>query len=106
MSFRRLGHEAVDVRDVGLRKASDDVIAKYAQREGLCLITADFDFSDVRAYPPQRFPGLVVLTLHATATSSYINTILESFLQEEEILGDLPGKLAIVEAGRVRLRSS
>lgn len=103
--IRRLGHEAVDVRDVGLRTAADEEIAAYARREGLCLITADYDFSDVRAYPPQQYEGLVVLTLHASATSTYINRLLESFLREEDVLVELAGKLAIVEPGRVRLRS-
>jgi len=69
------------------------------------LITADYDFSDIRACPPQQYSGLVVLRLHATATSSYINDLLENFLREEDILQELAGKLAIVEPDRVRLRS-
>lgn len=47
---------------------------------------------------------MIVLSLHATATSSYINGLLQSFLQEEELVEQLPGKLAIVEPGRVRFR--
>ena len=40
-TVRRRGHEAVDVRDVGLRDAPDSEIARYAQRERLSLVTAD-----------------------------------------------------------------
>jgi hypothetical protein len=34
----RYGHEAIDVRDIGLREASDGEIAAHAQSKGLCLI--------------------------------------------------------------------
>jgi predicted nuclease of predicted toxin-antitoxin system len=58
---KRHNHEAVDVRDVGLRKASDEEIARYARSERLCLITGDYDFSDVRNYPPSQYAGIAVL---------------------------------------------
>jgi hypothetical protein len=72
-TVRRRGHEAIDVRDVGLRDAKDWQIARYAQKEGLCLLTADQDFGDVRNYPPSQYAGIVVLSLPRNATSSYIN---------------------------------
>jgi predicted nuclease of predicted toxin-antitoxin system len=50
--LRRYDHEATDVRDIGMRSSVDATIAQYAQQEGLCLLTGDFDFSDIRAYPP------------------------------------------------------
>ena len=101
---RRHGHEAVDVRDIGLRSAKDPEIARYAQTERACLITGDYHFADIRNYPPNRYTGIVVLYLPRTATASYINKLLDSFLEREELLAQLPGKLAIVEPGRVRLR--
>jgi predicted nuclease of predicted toxin-antitoxin system len=101
---RRHGHDAVDVRDVGLRSAKDSEIAHYARSEGLCLITGDFDFSDVRNYPPDQYAGLIVLYLPRTTTARYIHQQLDSFLRQEELLTKLPGKLAIVEPGRIRLR--
>ena len=103
---RRYGHEAVDVRDIGLRSAKDPEVARYAQVEGLCLITGDYDFSDVRNYPPERYAGIVVLYLPRTATASYINQLLDSFLQREDLLSQLPGRLAIVEPGQVRFRGT
>jgi predicted nuclease of predicted toxin-antitoxin system len=97
-------HEAVDVRDIGLRGAKDYQIATYAQNEGLCIVTGDFDFSDVRNYPPGEYAGLVVLKLPRTATASFILSLLESFLQQEDLVAQIPGKLAIVEPSRVRIR--
>jgi predicted nuclease of predicted toxin-antitoxin system len=103
--LRRYGHEAVDVRDIGLRGAKDPQIAAYAQREALCLVTGDFDFSDVRNYPPGEYSGLVVLKLPRTATASFILSLLESFLQQKDLLSQIDAKLAIVEPGRVRFRT-
>ena len=103
--LRRYEHEAVDVRDIGLRGAKDTQIAAYAQSEGLCLVTGDFDFSDIRNYPPGEYAGMVVLKLPRTATASFILNLLESFLQQEDLVAQMPGKLAIVETGRVRIRT-
>ncbi len=101
---RRQGHEAIDVRDVGLRDAKDSEIAGFAQAKKLCIITGDFDFANIINYPPDQYFGLVVLSLPRTATAPYINKLLDGFLQQNTIVEELPGKLAIVEPGRVRLR--
>ena len=55
--IRRYKHEVVNVRDIDLRGAKDSQIAAYAQSEGLCLVTGDFDFSDIRNYPPGDYTG-------------------------------------------------
>jgi len=99
-------HEAVDVRGIGLRGAKDSQIAARARREGLCLVTGDLDFSDIRNYPPGDYAGLVVLRLPRTATASFILNLLESFLQQKDLVAQMPGKLAIVEPGRVRIRTA
>ena len=53
-----LGHEVVDVRDIELGGSEDKEIAAYAQANGLALITRDFDFSDIRNYPPSQYTGI------------------------------------------------
>ena len=103
--LRQYGHEAVDIRDIGLRGSKDSRIATYAQKEELCLLTGDFGFSDIRKYPPKEYKGLVVLKLPGMATASYILNLLASFLKQEDLLSQIQGKLAIVEMGRVRIRS-
>lgn len=102
--LRRYKHEAVDVRDIGGRGAKDRQIADYARAEGLCLVTGDFDFSDVRNYPPREYAGLVVLRLPRSATACFILNLLENFLQKEDLVAQIYGKLAIVEPGRIRIR--
>jgi len=104
--LRRYGHEAVDVRDIGLKGAKDPQIVSYARSEGLCLVTGDFDFSDIRNYPPGEYAGLVVLKLPKAATASFILNLLESFLEQKNLVAQIPGNLAIVEPGRVRIRTA
>ena len=104
--LRSLGHEAEDVRDCGLGTASDRLIADYALRHSLCLLTGDFDFADIRNYPPEQYAGIVVLGLPRDATAPMIRAQVETFIRQTELLPQLPGRLAIVEPHRVRLRPS
>ena len=100
----KFDHEAIDVRDIGLGSAKDPVIASYAQNHQACLLTGDFGFADIRNYPPETYYGIVVLELPRGATASFILHLLEGILRQPEVLALLPNKLAIVEAGRIRLR--
>ncbi|MCY4390206.1 MAG: DUF5615 family PIN-like protein [Desulfurellaceae bacterium] len=105
-SLRRAGHDAFDVRDIGLGDAKDSKIAAYARAHQLCLLTVDFDFADIRNYPPHLYAGIVVLTIPRHATVAFILQLVDIFLQQTAVLTRLPGRLAIVEPGRVRMRSS
>jgi predicted nuclease of predicted toxin-antitoxin system len=68
--LEKYGHEAVDVRDIGLRHAKDPVIARYAQDHQACLLTGDFGFADVRNYPRQPITALLSWNYLATPTPS------------------------------------
>lgn len=102
--IERYGHEATDVRDIGLGSAKDPSIAAYAQTHRVCLLTGDFGFADIRNYVPAAYSGLVVLELPRNATASFIIRLVESLLQQPEVVAKIEGRLAIVAAGRVRLR--
>lgn len=103
--IRRHGHEATDIRDIGLRGAKDSQIAAYARENKLCLITGDFDFSDIRNYPPSQYSGIVVIgNIPDDTTASLILNLIDGFLVQHELVSELPGKLAIIEPGRIRIR--
>jgi predicted nuclease of predicted toxin-antitoxin system len=104
--LEKCGHEAIDVRDIGLRSAKDPVIAGYAQDHQACLLTGDFGFADIRNYPPGKYHGIVVFELPRDATVVSILRLIEDFLTQPPVLTQLPGRLAIVEPGRIRLRPS
>ena len=98
------GHEVIDIRDIGLRGANDADIATYAQKQGLCIVSGDIGFGDIRNYPPGEYFGLLILRLPAKATSVTILTLLKGFLMQTKIVDQLSGKLAVIELGRVRIR--
>jgi predicted nuclease of predicted toxin-antitoxin system len=102
--LRQMGHDAIDVRDIGMRSATDDVIAAHARRNQQVLVTRDLDFADIRNYPPTDYPGIVVLRLPDDTTATQVVRLLESFVRREDWLAELSGRLAIVEVWRVRFR--
>src|SRR5712692_12063404 len=99
---RLQGHQATDVRDIGLGGALDWDIAAYAQAGQLAILSRDFDFADIRNYPPDQYAGIVVIDLPSTATAPTILNLVDDFLQQTQTLNDLPARLAIVAAGRTR----
>ena len=100
----RHGHEVLDVRDLEMRAAPDVLIAKYAREHGLCLVTGDFDFADVRNYPPERYRGIVVIEPAGDVSASAICRIMDSVLSRPEIVERMSGHLAIATNHQVRLR--
>ncbi len=102
--LRERGHEVEDVRDLLPNGAADAVVAAHAKLRRLILITRDFDFADIRNYPPGDFAGIIVLELPDDAVAAQVNQTLVSFLSQPELLARLNGRLAIVELWRVRFR--
>ena len=98
------GHVGIDVRDIGMRHAEDAEVAAYAVQNALCILTGDWGFSDIRIYPPQRYVGIVVIGLRADATGPAILRTLRPLLERPDLIALLPGRLAIVESHRLRLR--
>jgi hypothetical protein len=68
------------------------------------LISCNFHFADIRNYPPEQYHGLVILELPNSATVPVILKLIDVVLGQRNVLANLPGRLAIVEPGRIRLR--
>ena len=96
------GHDATTVAEQGLAGAEDPDIASVCLDEGRILVTFDLDFADVRAYPPHRYPGLIVLRISSQAPRrqmEVVSRILPSLSGRS-----LNGQLWIVEDSRIRIR--
>jgi predicted nuclease of predicted toxin-antitoxin system len=102
--LRQMGHDAVDVRDIGMGGATDDIIAANARQDQRALVTRDFDFADIRNYPPADHVGIIVLRLPDDATAIQVVRLLEAFVRREDWLARMNGRLVIVELWRVRFR--
>jgi predicted nuclease of predicted toxin-antitoxin system len=101
-----MGYTATDVRNIAFGQAEDVVIAAYAIREGMTILTRDFDFADVRNYPPADYAGIVVVDLPNEMHADVILQVIERFVSRSEWIERLPRKLAILGAGSVRFRAS
>jgi hypothetical protein len=84
--------------------AGDSEVAAHARQHSRAPITRDFDFADIRNYPPHEYAGIIVLNLPDDAVAPQINRAIESFVQSSGFLERVPGRLAIVDAWRVRFR--
>lgn len=98
------GHTAMDVRDIGMASASDRAIAAHAQANRLILLTKDQDFGNILDYPADQYPGLAVIDPPAGSGRAAVLALVEQLLQQKDVVDNLPGRLAIVQAGRIRLR--
>lgn len=100
--FVEAGHEVVTVLNEQIGGATDPGIAAICLSEGRILVTLDTDFADIRAYPPQGYPGIVVFRL-SRQTRDYLLEIGASLLRE--LSGtSLQGQLWTVEDVRTRIR--
>ncbi|MCL6107061.1 MAG: DUF5615 family PIN-like protein [Actinobacteria bacterium] len=96
------GHDAITVLGQNLGGAGDANIARVCQSENRILVTADVGFADIRAYPPNEYPGLIVLRLHRLDKVSVVEVVkrlLPSFQTEQ-----IEKRLWLVEETRVRIR--
>ncbi len=98
------GHDAATVLGQGLGGKPDSLIADACQKESRILVTLDKGFADIRAYPPEDFPGLMVLSINQQDKPH----LLAVFRSALGLLGREPIEkhLWIIEENRVRIRGS
>jgi len=100
--FRNNGYNAITVGEQNMCGASDERLADVCCDEKRTMVTLDLDFADIRAYPPQEFPGIIVLRLIRQDKYSVLAAIqlVIRFLSKET----LRGYLWIVDEHRIRIR--
>jgi hypothetical protein len=63
LKFKTDGFDAGTVWDENLAGSDDDEIAERIRSEGRVLLTLNLNFANVREYPPDQYPGIIVLRL-------------------------------------------
>ena len=103
--LRDAGFEADTVFDERLVGADDSVIAGRRPRaEDRVLVTLDLDFSNIRAYPPSRRAGIIVLRPKRQDKRMVLHLMGRIVLA---LANRTPaGELWIVETDRIRFRST
>ena len=101
-NLESLGHDVADVRDFLPPAAPDSDVASLAVQENRIIITRDQDFANILLYPPERYPGIIVLRAHALKPAE-MNRLIELFIStvaSETILHSL----IILEPKRYRIK--
>ena len=95
------GHQVSTVAEEALEGTDDRTLAETCHSLGLCLVTADLDFSQILDYPPERYAGLIVLR-HPHPTLARMRDLVRQVAMT--ISHESPvGRLWIVEPGRIRI---
>ncbi len=95
-------HDAESVWQEKLSGTPDENLASVCQKEHRALLTLDTDFADIRTYPPQNYPGIIVLRVmqqDKPHVLSVITKVIELLKTES-----LEKCLWIVDEKRVRIR--
>jgi predicted nuclease of predicted toxin-antitoxin system len=90
---------AATLRDSGF---DAETIAARVRGEGPVLLTLDLDFANIRAYPPDRHPGIIVLRLTTQDKPTVVEYVRR--IAAAVKLRNPGGELWIVEADRIRFR--
>jgi predicted nuclease of predicted toxin-antitoxin system len=100
----RAGHDAVHVRDIGLRDAADEVIFERAAADDRIVLSADTDFGMLLALRNESKPS-VILFRGATPRrpDAQVVLLVANLPQVETDL--LAGAIVIVEPTRLRIRA-
>jgi predicted nuclease of predicted toxin-antitoxin system len=80
----------------------DQLLINICKKENRVLITLDMDFSDISAYPPHEYPGIIVLRTGSQAKQH----ILDIFQRIIPLISTEPisKSLWIVEENKIRVR--
>jgi predicted nuclease of predicted toxin-antitoxin system len=97
------GHDTLTAADEGLLSRPDTEIARAAAAEERMLLTLDVQFADLRKHPPGSHPGIILFRPISLGPVS-VNSFVADFLRSADLLR-LAGCVAVVEPGRVRVRS-
>ncbi len=101
--LRSSGHEAMHVRELGLRGSTDRALFDFAQSEHALIVSADLDFANILQFPVGSHRGIVVLRFPDYFRRAEIVDLLSRFLDSADV-DSFVGALVIVEPGTYRVR--
>ncbi len=100
--LKRAGHDGETVFDEGLSGATDPGVLERVRSEEFVLLTMDKGMASIRAYPPEKYFGIVLIrpqTSGRGAVLTFVRRHLPSILN-----ADIPGHLLVVKEHSIRVR--
>jgi len=101
--FRNAGYDAETVYSEGIEGCSDKYLVTACKKEQRVLVTLDNHFSNIRAYPPEEYNGIIVLRV-TDQSKSRVLRLIDKLLPLLKKAEDLRKRLWIVEEERIRVR--
>ena len=104
-TLRDVGYEVLRLRDHIPIDSKDEAVISEAQARDAILISLDSDFSDIVAYPPRNYHGIITLQIrdHPEVTPQIMDR-LKNLLAAHGDPDYYKGKLFVVEVHRIRIR--
>lgn len=104
-SLATTGRDVLRLKDHLPTESPDSVAIAKAQDLDAILLSLNGDFGDIVAYPPSRFKGIVALqVLNHPEVTLHLLERLNRYLEQHAGMKEYAGKLAIVDASRIRVR--
>ena len=100
--LRANGHDAVHLREQGLKRLPDSDIFKKAAEEQRIILTVDLDFGEIIALSGTHSTGVIIFRLRNTRTLHVIARLQK--VLETSTVDLLTGAVVVVEETRHRVR--
>ena len=99
------GHEVLILSDFLPQNAPDKSVIAAAQEEEAILLSLNGDFSDIVAFPPSDYKGIIALQIkNRTQSIEPLLSRLISYMEGNSELDHYKGLLILVEAHRIRIK--
>jgi predicted nuclease of predicted toxin-antitoxin system len=97
------GHDPIHVRDLGLQRATDQLVLEAARSQDRILISSDTDFGQLLAASTARKPSVILLRHRGVRDAAgQANLVLANL---DQVAADLDaGAIVVIEELRIRVR--
>jgi predicted nuclease of predicted toxin-antitoxin system len=100
------GHEVILLQECLSTDSADLIVIRKADELDAILVSLNGDFADIATYPPANYRGIVACQVRNRPNSIIaITERLIAYLNQFPDQRDMKGKLLLVEAHRIRIRT-